>query len=109
METVNRRAQYITNCLHPYAYCDRGKHMQDMPLRGRPHMQARKTNTIEARLAAQQEIKASEALLKRKQTEFFAESDRIEEQKDRLTEGLEQLLTLHTERQSLFTLRWKMI
>lgn len=71
--------------------------------------EARKTNTIEARLAAQQEIKASEALLKRKQTEFFAESDRIEEQKDRLTEGLEQLLTLHTERQSLFTLRWKMI
>lgn len=39
-DAIGKSAQYITNCLYPYAYCDRGKHMQDMPLRGRPHMQA---------------------------------------------------------------------
>ena len=70
---------------------------------------ARKTDSIEARLAAQREIKASEALLKRKRADLFAEHDRIEEQKDRLTDKLEQLLSLHSERQNLFTLRWKLI
>lgn len=71
--------------------------------------EARKADSIEARLAAQRDIKASEALLKRKRADLFAEHDRIEEQKDRLTDNLEQLLSLRSERQRLFTLRWKMI
>lgn len=71
--------------------------------------EARKADSIEARLAAQREIKASEALLKRKRADLFAEHDRIEEQKDRLTDNLEQLLSLRSEKQSLFTLRWHII
>ena len=71
--------------------------------------EARKADSIEARLAAQREIKASEALLKRKRADLFAEHDRIEEQKDRLTDNLEQLLSLRTEKQNLFTLRWRII
>ena len=71
--------------------------------------EARKADTIEARLAAQREIKSNEALLKRKRADLFAEHDRIEEQKDRLTDNLEQLLSLRSEKQSLFTLKWRMI
>lgn len=71
--------------------------------------EARRTDSIEARLAAQREIKASEALLKRKRADLFAEHDRIEEQKDQLTDNLEQLLSLRSEKQNLFTLRWKMV
>lgn len=71
--------------------------------------EARKADSIEARLAAQREIKASEALLKRKRADLFAEHDRIEEQKDLLTDNLEQLLSLRSEKQSLFTLKWRMI
>ncbi len=71
--------------------------------------EARKTDTIEARLAAQREIKSNEALLKRKRADLFAEHDRIEEQKDQLMEQLEQLLSLRSEKQNLFTLRWRMI
>lgn len=71
--------------------------------------EARRADSIEARLAAQREIKASEALLKRKRADLFAEHDRIEEQKDQLTDNLEQLLSLHSEKQNLFTLRWKMV
>lgn len=72
-------------------------------------MEARKADSIEARLAAQREIKASEALLKRKRADFFTEHDRIEAQKDLLIDQLEQLLSLRYEKQNLFTLRWKMI
>lgn len=71
--------------------------------------EARRADSIEARLAAQREIKASEALLKRKRADLFAEHDRIEEQKDQLTDNLEQLLSLRSEKQCLFTLRWKMV
>lgn len=71
--------------------------------------EARRADSIEARLAAQREIKASEALLKRKRADLFAEHDRIEEQKDQLTDNLEQLLSLRSEKQNLFTLRWKMV
>lgn len=71
--------------------------------------EARKTDSIEARLAAQRDIKSSEALLKRKRADLFAEHDRIEEQKDQLTDKLEGLLVLHTERKNLFTLRWRII
>ena len=71
--------------------------------------EARKADSIEARLAAQREIKANEALLKRKRADLFAEHDRIEEQKDLLTDNLEQLLSLRSEKQSLFTLKWRMI
>ena len=71
--------------------------------------EARKADSIEARLAAQREIKASEALLKRKRADLFAEHDRIEEQKDRLTDNLEQLLSLRSEKQNLFTQRWRII
>lgn len=71
--------------------------------------EARKTDSIEARLAAQRDIKASEALLKRKRADLFAEHDRIEEQKDQLTENLASLMALHTERQNLFTLRCRII
>lgn len=71
--------------------------------------EARRTDSIEARLVAQREIKASEALLKRKRADLFAEHDRIEEQKDQLTDNLEQLLSLRSEKQNLFTLRWKMV
>lgn len=71
--------------------------------------EARKSDSIEERLAAQREIKASEALLKRKRADLFAEHDRIEEQKDHLTDKLEQLLSLRSERQNLFTLRWRII
>lgn len=71
--------------------------------------EARKTSSIEARLAAQRDIKSSEALLKRKREDLFAEHDRIEEQKDQLAEHLASLLTLHAERQNLFTLRWRII
>ena len=71
--------------------------------------EARRADSIEARLAAQREIKASEALLKRKRADLFAEHDRIEEQKDQLTDNLEKLLSLRSEKQNLFTLRWKMV
>lgn len=71
--------------------------------------EARKVDSIEARLAAQREIKSSEALLKRKRADLFAEHDRIEEQKDLLMENLELLLSLRIERQTLFSLRWRMI
>lgn len=71
--------------------------------------EARRADSIEARLAAQREIKASEALLKRKRADLFAEHDRIEEQKDQLTDNLEQMLSLRSEKQNLFTLRWKMV
>ena len=71
--------------------------------------EARRADSIEARLVAQHEIKASEALLKRKRADLFAEHDRIEEQKDQLTDNLEQLLSLRSEKQNLFTLRWKMV
>ena len=71
--------------------------------------EARKTDSIEARLAAQRDIKNSEALLKRKRADLFTEHDRIEEQKDQLTENLASLIALHTERQNLFTLRWRII
>lgn len=71
--------------------------------------EARKTESIEARLAAQREVKASEALLKRKRADLFAEHDRIEEQKDSLIDKIEQLLSLHSEQQNLFTLRWRII
>ena len=71
--------------------------------------EARKADSIEARLAAQREIKASEALLKRKRADLFAEHDRIEEQKDVLLDNLEQLLSLRSHKQNLFTLRWRII
>lgn len=71
--------------------------------------EARRADSIEARLVAQREIKASEALLKRKRADLFAEHDRIEEQKDQLTDNLEQLLSLRSKKQNLFTLRWKMV
>ncbi|ATR90144.1 helicase SNF2 [Porphyromonas gingivalis] len=71
--------------------------------------EARKADSIEARLAAQREIKASEALLKRKRADLFDEHDRIEAQKDLLIDNLEQLLSLRSEKQNLFTLRWRMI
>lgn len=71
--------------------------------------EARRADSIEARLVAQREIKASETLLKRKRADLFAEHDRIEEQKDQLTDNLEQLLSLRSEKQNLFTLRWKMV
>ena len=71
--------------------------------------EARKTDSIEARLAAEEEIKKKEGLLKQKRSDFFSEQDRIEEQKDQLTDNLESLLTLSTERQNLFTLRWRII
>ena len=72
-------------------------------------IEARKTDSIEARLAAQRDIRNKEALLKQKRADLFTEHDRIEEQKDQLTDQLESLLTLHTERQNLFTLRWRII
>ena len=72
-------------------------------------IEARKTDSIEARLAAQRDIKNKEALLKQKRADLFAEHDRIEEQKDQLTDNLESLLALSTERQNLFTLRWRII
>lgn len=72
-------------------------------------IEARKTDSIEARLAAQQDIKNKKALLKQKRADLFAEHDRIEEQKDQLTDNLESLLALSTERQNLFTLRWRII
>lgn len=71
--------------------------------------EARRADSIEARIAAQRDIKSSEALLKRKRADLFAEHDRIEEQKDQLTDQLESLLALQTERQNLFTLRWRII
>lgn len=71
--------------------------------------EARKTDSIEARLAAQRDIKNSETLLKRKRADLFAEHDRIEEQKDQLTENLASLIALQTERQNLFALRWRII
>ncbi len=71
--------------------------------------EARKTDSIEARLAAQQEIKKKEGLLKQKRADLFSEHDRIEEQKDQLTDKLESLLALSAERQNLFTLRWRII
>ena len=71
--------------------------------------EARKAESIETRLAAQREVKASEALLKRKRADLFAEHDRIEEQKDSLIDKFEQLLSLHSEQRNLFTLRWKII
>lgn len=71
--------------------------------------EARRTDSIEARLAAQQEIKKKEGLLKQKRIDLFSEQDRIEEQKDQLTDNLESLLALSTERQNLFTLRWRII
>ena len=58
---------------------------------------------------AEEEIKKKEGLLKQKRSDFFSEQDRIEEQKDQLTDNLESLLTLSTERQNLFTLRWRII
>lgn len=72
-------------------------------------IEARKTDSIEARLAAQRDIKNKEALLKQKRADLFAEHDRIEEQKDQLTDNLESLLALSTERQNLFTLKWRII
>lgn len=71
--------------------------------------EARKTDSIEARLAAQRDIKNSEALLKRKRADLFAEHDLIEEQKDQLTENLASLIALQTERQNLFSLKWRII
>jgi len=70
---------------------------------------ARKMDTIEARLAKEREIKTQEALLKRKRAELFAEHDRIESKKDELTDDLERLLRPSSEKHTLFTLRWRMV
>ncbi len=69
--------------------------------------EARKMDTIEARLVKEREIKTQDALLKRKRAELFAEHDRIEMKKDKLTDDLERLLRPSSEKKTLFSLRWR--
>ena len=71
--------------------------------------EARKLTVSKHALRHNKKLRRRKGLLKQKRIDLFSEQDRIEEQKDQLTDNLENLLALSTERQNLFTLMWRII
>lgn len=70
---------------------------------------ARKEDSIQGRVAAQRQIKEMEKQYKEKQKNYFEELDRIDAEKDKLIDDLEQLLKVKKHEEKLFTLRWKIV
>jgi adenine-specific DNA-methyltransferase len=62
--------------------------------------------TLEEKLAGQKQIKALEAQRKEKRWSLFEAQDKVDQQREELIAQIEGKLTLKSERQSLFTLRW---
>jgi len=62
--------------------------------------------TLEEKLAGQKQIKALEAQRKEKRWSLFEAQDKVDQQREELIAQIEGKLTLKSERQSLFTVRW---
>jgi SNF2 family DNA or RNA helicase len=68
--------------------------------------EARASQTLQEKLAAQKRVNGLERQRSRKRRELFEEQDRIDAERDSLIESIEQQLKLSHATKRLFTLRW---
>jgi hypothetical protein len=68
---------------------------------------ARLTTTTEEQLTTQNEIREAEKEQRRQRQRIFDLEDDVKDKRDRLITKLEERMTQRTQRETIFTIRWK--
>ncbi len=69
---------------------------------------ARQAASLEARVAAQRQIRDLEGKRRQKRADLFTEQDKIDAQRDGIIDGLEKLMVIRHEVLPLYTIQWEL-